>query len=112
MDQDTIRHVLEATQYKPLSIDWEPILWLFGVFCLIIGGLITWLWTLGRAYIGTIIQTTNKHEVWILQQQRELSEWSKTTHTAIELIKQEQKQGQERLRIFQDNFDFGKHKKK
>lgn len=130
MDQDTIRQVLEVAEYKPLTIDWEPILWLFGIFSAIIGSLITLSWFLGKAYLETIItstnkqiasvnnqivsviETNNKHEKWILQQQKDMSDWSRKTDTSIELIKQEQKQGQERLRIFQENFDFGKNKKK
>lgn len=111
MDQDTIRQVISASEYQPLTIDWQPILWLLGIFCVIIAGLITWLWSLGKAYIGTIIETTNKHESWILEQQKVLSELSHTTNTAIQLIKQEQKQGQERLRIFQENF-FNQKKRK
>lgn len=86
-------------------------LWIGGIFVAIISGLLGWIVIILRYDRSTIEVRLEKHEGWIIKQQEELGEWSKTTHTAIELIKQEQKQGQERLKIFQENF-FDKKKGK
>lgn len=89
---------------EEIHIDWNPILWVGGIFMAIITGLLTWIALLTRHDRSTITVRLDKYEAWILEQQKELNELSKSTHTAIELIKQEQKQGQERLRIFREEF--------
>lgn len=107
-----------------LSIDWNPILWVGGIFLTIISGLLAWIGILqmqgrkaesdarlfDREVRSQLLNRTDKHEAWILQQQKDLNEMSHKTTMAIELIKIEQKQGQDRLKIFQDNFF--QHKKR
>lgn len=95
-----------------LQIDWNPILWVGGVFLAVISGLLTWIAVLIRQDKQEVNLRLEKHEDWILQQQKDLAEMSQKTTVAIELIKQEQKQGQERLKIFQENFFKYKEKKK
>lgn len=93
----------------------EPILYVAGgivsFFMVVITGLISWIAIMFRAEKNAskensiaIINRADKQESWIMEQQKELNELGRRTDTSIELIKLEQKQAQERLKIFQDNF--------
>lgn len=79
-------------------------LWIGGVFLMIISGLLGWIAFMLKSDKDTIVFRLEKHEGWIIKQQEEIHEMSEKTSVAIELIKQEQKQGQERLRIFREEF--------
>ena len=93
-------------------------LWIGGGFFAVITGLLAWI-----GYENKATKTDNKsaikefREAWLRhddqlrEQQKEIHENSQYTKVAIELIKMEQQQGQERLKIFQENF-FGLSAKK
>lgn len=86
------------------NFDWSPVIWTLGVFLAIITGLLSWIGFLIKSDRELIINTQGKHETWILEQQKELNELSRTTSISIELIKVAQKQGDERLKVFQESF--------
>lgn len=109
MDQDTIRAVVEAVKQTPYSIDWTPILWLAGIVVSVIGSLLVWIGYLLKADRNNIVVRTDKHEVWILEQQKELNELGKRTDLSIELIKAEQVHSKERLEQFVKFVEEGKY---
>lgn len=79
-------------------------LWIGGIFLLVISGLLGWIGVMLRGDQKVVNIRLEKHEGWILKQQEEIRDNSEETKIAIELIKQEQAQGQERLKIFREEF--------
>lgn len=91
------------------------ILWSFGVFTLIVSGMITLFYFLGKAYLNSVIEITvkksEKNEEMIIENQtairetqKDLKEIAATNHESIEIIKVEQKHSMERLRVFEETF--------
>lgn len=95
-------------------------LWVAGTFFAIITGLLAWIGLQNREAkdsnkdaIKEFREAWLRHDDQLKEQQKEIHENSQYTRVAIELIKQEQKQGQERLKIFQENFlEYDKSKRR
>ncbi len=65
----------------------EIALWIGGAFLLIISGLLGWIVTLISSGKTDVNIRLEKHETWILAQQREIHEIAKTTGEAIAVLK-------------------------
>jgi hypothetical protein len=77
------------------------ILWGFGGFVVIIGGLITVLWFMGKNYLTTLISVGLKNSELIASQQLEIKDLSSSTHESIELQKQAMKSTDKRLQMLE-----------
>lgn len=85
---------------QTIVIDWTPILWVGGIFVTIISGLLLWIGVLVKVDRNTIVARTDKHETWIIEQQKEMIELGKNMNLSIELVKSEQAHSKDRLDQF------------
>lgn len=85
---------------KIAVIDWEPILWVGGIFLMIISGLLGWIGLLLKAEKSNTKEALDKHENWILTLQAQVAESQKQTALAIQAIQIDQKQYQKQLEVF------------
>jgi len=85
-----------------ITFNWEPVLWVGGIFMAVITGLLAWIGAIIKADRDHIDVRLEKYEKWILAQQRELAGLAKQTEVAVELIKVEQKMSNEKLRLFEE----------
>lgn len=67
-----------------LVIDWQPILWVAGIFTVVITGLLTWIGILIRSDRESVVTRMDKHETWIMANQDEIKRISSDTKLAIE----------------------------
>lgn len=88
------------------------ILWSFGIFTLIIGGLISVLWLLGKTYLNSLIEVintkvdnTNQYmhisQGEIEKNQEALNKLAASTHESIALQKQSHEQIDKRITLIE-----------
>jgi hypothetical protein len=90
------------------QINWEPILWVGGILVSCIVGELGFIVYMLRKDRESIMENIvdvrnvgNKHEKWILKQQKQLNKLGKRSDMSIELIKAEQLNNNERLKTFE-----------
>ena len=111
MDQDSIQQIITETMKRsPYEIDWTPILWLAGAVSSVIGSLLVWIGILLKSDRANIVVRTDKHEIWILAQQKELNDMGSrfdkqlaVQQNSLEYIAKIQDEGRERLRLFEEH---------
>jgi len=86
MDQDSLRQIINETAKsgEVITLDWQPIIWIGGVFFSVITGLLGWIVWLIASDRTTIVTRMDKHEEWIMQTQTEIKDLARTTGIAIQ----------------------------